>query len=198
MLKTLLNKENIPKNYDDYPHQTQNFNIIKPFSSIPMAHDPLNNPSYNFIDPLYCGQPFLTETTILDKVLPTLNPHIKVGKRKSGNDQDPKKQEMNKSSSLKKKEGILKTPAKISQKNVKFQESPCMIMNGNRVSINRKNLFDEVDCKQSGYLETPKKFTAEMKLQDFQLGKHLGKGRFGSVFLVRFKNKILSNFKLLL
>ena len=186
MLKSLINKENIPKNYGDICQKTQNINLLKPFQSIPMISDPSSNPSYNFIDPLYCSQPFLTETTILDKVLPTLNPHLNISK-KVDSEKQRNKEQMNKSSSLKKKEGILKTPAKISQKNVTFQESPSVIMNGNRVSINRRNLFDEADCKQSGIIEMPKDFTKEMKLQDFELGKALGKGRFGSVFLVRLK-----------
>jgi len=192
MLKTITNKENIPNfitKAQDFSLQGSSINIIKPFVSIPLNYDPISYPSYNFIDPLFNPQPYITETTILDKILPTMKPLIKLNDYilKDGNYK--KKVFSKKSPNFKKKmtvsQEIIPSPMKKSQKTVRFDDSSYVMVNGMKVSINKKNLFDENDCKKSEYIEFPMNFIPKFKLEDFEIGKTLGKGRFGTVFLVR-------------
>ena len=200
----LENKENL--SFKDPAKLTKNsnnnlyFQKIYPFISIPLEKDPLNQPSYNFIDPPICIQPYLTETTILDKSLPKMNIFCESDfiKAKNGNKTKNMEENVKYHKRIEKNIEEIDNFYKINKK-PEFQEDiynklenkideideSTILFNGTQVNINR--IFEESDCKKSEFLQynLPDSLTNTRKLSDFQIGKLLGKGRFGTVLLVK-------------
>ena len=127
------------------PQQTQ-----FPTISFEFERDPINHPSFDFVDPMTSYQPFFTQTTILDRSSPKINIYLNFKER---------------------------------EPHIDLKESTILV-NGKEVDINERNLFDEGECKKSGILQ-PYQFSNQIHLEDFQIGKPLGKGRFGVVVLVK-------------
>lgn len=184
------NKENISeigafkqKPNENPENSNHIYNISYPFLSFQLSRDPLDNPSFNFIDPLICTQPYLAETTILDLVIPSLSPFQNLSwffsRNNEKNSQKIEQKQINEGNLCK-----LDEENKLNyEKNMllfdEIRESVCLL-NGMTVHINEKNLFENYNFKNSAYFEN------KLCLQDFEIGKPLGKGRFGAVFLVRY------------
>lgn len=136
---------------------SQQYLILRPFGSILLERDPPDNSSFSLVNPKICFKPYLTETTILDIVLPKVNIFS----------------------------NFFKEIYEENYKNCDSLKEPTILLNGERVRINEKCIFEEVECKKSDFFE--RKYVSEnFGLTDFEIGKPLGKGRFGTVFLVKF------------
>lgn len=176
-LKTTINpsddKENHIKIIQNVP--PQEMKPLKLLSQKSFKKDPLDYPTFNFNQPYMCLKPYLNDPTIHNEKVPPTNP-------------------------LKLKENSLQKPDKIdnNSKENSFtsdsikEESTTVLLNGVQVNIEENALFGDCDCKSSGYFERE---NAEKNfLHEFEIGKILGKGRFGKVFLARFEIFLIRNF----